>query len=109
MNVSEYELVILALVGLPKPKHNYQGSMNGRGKLPNWERLWSDLVQEEFRRNIKYGTSSKVEDEEKFSLVGKGNKGKENYTQRKLESSQNNSKQKDLRKSKFFHCHKYRD
>jgi len=37
--------------------------------------LWSNLVQEEFRRNNRDGTSSKSEDEENFSLVGKGKKG----------------------------------
>ena len=66
--------------------------MNGRENLLNWERLWSDLVQEEFQRNTRDGTSSRAEDEEKFSLVGKGKKGKGKKTQRKLESNQNNGK-----------------
>jgi hypothetical protein len=38
------DLVILALLGLPKNWHSYQDTVNGRGKLPDWERLWSDLV-----------------------------------------------------------------
>ena len=61
--VAEEDLVSLALLGLPKSWHSYQGSVNGREKLPNWERLWSDLVEEEFRRNTRDGSSSKHDDE----------------------------------------------
>jgi hypothetical protein len=35
--VVEDDLVSLALLGLPKSWHNYQDSVNGREKLPNWE------------------------------------------------------------------------
>jgi hypothetical protein len=38
------DLVSLALLGLPKSWHSYQDSINGREKISNWERLWSDLV-----------------------------------------------------------------
>ena len=31
------DLVSLALLGLPKSRHIYQDSVNGREKLPNWE------------------------------------------------------------------------
>jgi len=107
----EYELggvvVNLALLGLPRSQHNYEDSVNGREKLPNWERLWSDLVQEEFKGNNKDGTSSKAEDEENFSLVGKGKKGKWKKTQRKPESNQNNGKKKDMNKIKCFHFHEF--
>lgn len=50
--------------------------MNEREKLPNWECLWSNLVQEEIRWNTRDETSSKGEDEEKIALVGKENNGK---------------------------------
>ena len=42
--------------------------MEGK-KILNWERLWSDLVEEEFKRNKRDGTSSKAKDEANFSLV----------------------------------------
>lgn len=42
--------------------------MNGRDKLPNWERLWSNLVHEEIRRNTRDGVSTRIENEEKFYL-----------------------------------------
>ena len=35
-----------------------------------------DLVQEEFRRNTRDGSSSKIDDEENFALAGKEKKGK---------------------------------
>jgi hypothetical protein len=38
------DLVSLALLGLPKSWHSYQDSINGREKLPDWERLWLDLM-----------------------------------------------------------------
>ena len=38
------DLVSLALLGLLKSWHSYEDSINGREKLPGWERLWSDLV-----------------------------------------------------------------
>jgi hypothetical protein len=40
ITVIDDDLVSLALLGLPKNWHNYQESVNGREKLPDWERLW---------------------------------------------------------------------
>lgn len=57
--------------------------MNGREKLPNWERLCSNLVQEDIRKNTRDGIPSKGEDEENFALVGNGNKGKGKNSQTK--------------------------
>jgi len=51
--------------------------------------------------------SSKGKEEEKFSLVGKGKKGKGKKSQTKLESSQG-GKKNDFSKNKCFHCHDYR-
>ena len=45
--------------------------------------LWYVLVQEEIRKNTRHGTSSKGEDEEKFALDGKENKGKGKKSQSK--------------------------
>lgn len=75
--------MILALPGLLKSSHNYWDSVNGRDKLPNWERLRFDLVQEEIQWNTRDGVTSKSEEEENFVLDGKGNKGKGKKAQRK--------------------------
>ena len=76
ITVADDNLVSLALLGLPKSWHSYQDSVNGREKLLDWERLWSDLVQEEFQRNTRDGSSSKTDDEENCTLAGKAKKGK---------------------------------
>ena len=74
--VANDDLVCLSLTGLPKSLHHYQDSVNGREKFPDWERLWSDFVQKEFRRNARDGSSSKNEDEEDCGLVSKVRNGK---------------------------------
>jgi len=56
VTVDDEDLVSLALLGLPKSWHSYQDFVNVREKLPGWERLWSDLVQEEIRRNTRDGS-----------------------------------------------------
>jgi hypothetical protein len=96
--------VILALLGLPKSWHSYQDSINGREKFSDWERLWSDLVQEEFRRNTRDGSSSKHDDEEDCALTAKARKWKGKKFQSKSESK---VKKLDLSKVKCFHCHEH--
>ena len=56
--VADDDLINLALLGLPKSLHSYQDSVNRREKIPDWEQLWSDLVEEEFRWNTRDGSSS---------------------------------------------------
>lgn len=58
VTVDDEDMVSLALLGLPKSWHSYRDSVNGREKLPNWERLWSDLMQEEIRRSTRDSPSS---------------------------------------------------
>jgi hypothetical protein len=102
ITVAVDDLVSLALLGLPKSWHSYQDSVNGREKLPDWERLWSDLVQEEFRRNTRDGSSSKRDDEEDCALTVKARKGKWKKSQSNSESK---VKKLDLSKVKCFHYH----
>jgi len=61
------------------------------------------LVQEEIRLNTRDETSSKGDDEEKYALEGKENKGKGKKSQSKAESGQG-GKNKHLSKIKFFQC-----
>ena len=76
VTVDDEDVVSLALLGLPKSWHSYQDSVNGREKLPGWERLWSDLVQEEIKRSTRDRSSSKGADEENCILVPKQRKGR---------------------------------
>ena len=106
-NVAKDYLAIQSLLGLPKSWHSYQDLINGREKLPNWECLWSDLVQEEIRKNTIDGTSSKCEDEENFGLGGKERKGKGEEIPIKTRF-QSRGKKKDQSKIKCFNCHEFR-
>lgn len=101
VTVDEEDMVDLALLGLPKAWHSYQDSFNGREKLPGWERLWADLMQEEIRRTTRDGSSSKGADEENCALVAKAKKGKG----KKTSHSGAKGKKQDMAKVKCFHCH----
>ena len=103
ITITDDDLVSLALLGLPKSWHSYEDSVNGREKMSDWERLWSDLVQEEFRRNTRDGSSSKHDDEEDCAFSSKAKKGKGNKFHSKSESK---GKKLDLSKVKCFHRHK---
>jgi hypothetical protein len=102
--VTNDDLVRLSLLGIPKSWHSYQDSINGREKLPDWERLWLDLVQEEFRWNTRDGSSSKHDDEEDCALDARERKGKGNKFYSRSESK---GKKLDLSKVKCFHCEKH--
>ena len=96
-------MVSLALLDLPKSWHSYQDSVNGREKLPGWERLWSDLVQEEIRRRTR-DSSSSMHDEENCALESKVKKGKEKVSL--FEScSSSDGKKVDKSKVRCFRCH----
>ena len=71
VSLDEEELVSLALLGLLNSWHSYEDSGNGQEKLPGWERLWSDLVQEEIRQSTRDGSSSNNDDEEDCTLASK--------------------------------------
>ena len=58
-------------------------------------------MQEEIKRNTRYGTSSK-EVEEDFSLVSKAKKAKG-----KMSQGEGSRKKMDLVKIKCFHCHEH--
>eukprot|EP00253_Pinus_taeda_P002543 PITA_02543 len=85
------DMVSLALLDLPKSWHCYQDLVNKREKLPDLERLWLDLMQEEIRRSTRDGSSSK-EDEENFALASKERKGKEKDSHAKLSCSHGGKK-----------------
>eukprot|EP00253_Pinus_taeda_P002957 PITA_02957 len=102
VTVDDEDLVSLALLGLPKSWHSYQDSVNGREKFPGWERLWSDLVQEEIRQNIRDGSSSKASDDENYALAAKEKKDKVSLSE---SSSSNDEKKVEKSKVRCFCCH----
>ena len=52
------ELVRIALNGLSKPWDTFVNGVVAREKLPDWQRLWDDFVQEETRMGQGSGSSS---------------------------------------------------
>ena len=103
VTVEDEDMVSLALLGLPKSWHSYQDSVNGREKLPGWERLWSDLVQEEIRRCTRDSYSS-MHDEENCALASKAKKGKGKFSLSESSSS-NDGNKVDKSKVRCFRCH----
>lgn len=97
----------LSLLSLLKSYHNYQDLVNGRDKLPNWERLWFDLAKDEIKRNTRDGVTSIVVEEEDCALIGKGKKDKGMKAQGEVKSKQKHRKKKYLSKIKCFHWHEY--
>jgi len=76
VTVDDEDLVSLALLGLPKRWHSYQNFFNGWEKFPGWERLRSNLMQEEIRWNTRDGSSSKGPNEENCALAAKARRGR---------------------------------
>jgi hypothetical protein len=75
--VGEAELVRTTLNGVSKPWAMFVQAIVGREKLPSWERLWDDFIQEETRRGYLQGSSSSAkEEEENVALSAKWRKGK---------------------------------
>jgi hypothetical protein len=73
--------------------------------LPNFTKLWDDLVQEEIRLE---SCSVKQEEAEEVALIGRTKKGsKKGYSKGKREGS--SSRKKDLSKLKCFRCHQWGD
>ena len=75
--------------------------MVAREKLPDWQRLWDDFVQEETRTSQGSGSSSsapQIVDEKALALIGKS-KGK-------AKRKKDGKKKLDVSKVKFFICHK---
>jgi hypothetical protein len=76
-----------------------------REKLPNWERLWDDFVQEETWRGYVHGSSSMGHDEENVALAANNKKKFKKGT--KGGNKPKGEGKKDMRKFKCFACHKF--
>jgi len=64
-------------LGFPKSWENFIDAVSGKEKLPDWEWLWSDCVQEDLRKQTRSGSHVKQEaDEENFALAGKGGRAR---------------------------------
>jgi len=75
--MEDADIVRTALNGVSKGWLMFVQAIVGRERLPDWDRLWDDFVQEETRRGYIQGNTSGVRDEEEnVALAAKGRKGK---------------------------------
>jgi hypothetical protein len=92
------ELVRIALDGFTNSWDVFVRGVVAREKLPVWQRLWDDFVQEEIRiGQAGPSSSTHTEEEEGLALTGKA-KGKK--------KRKGGKKNIDFSKVKCFHCHK---
>jgi hypothetical protein len=103
--VDDVELVNVALNGFTKSWEPFVKGICAREKLPNWERLWDDCIQEETREESK--ASKQGDGEENLALVSQAKKGKGKGSKGNSEGETSQpGKKKDLSKIKCFACHK---
>jgi hypothetical protein len=95
----DYDLVCVALNGFSKSWDVFVRGVVAQEKLPEWQRLWDDFVQEEIRlgHSSRSSSSPHILDEEGLALASKG-KGKKKKGGKK--------KDIDFSKVKCFQCHK---
>jgi hypothetical protein len=103
--IVDSELVRTTLNGVSKQWVVFVEGIVVREKLPNFERLWDDFVQEETRRGYVHGSSSTGHEEENVALAAnskkKFKKGPKGGNKPKSEGK------KDMSKVKCFACHKF--
>jgi hypothetical protein len=104
--IADSDLVRTALNGFSKQWVVFVEGIVAREKLPGWERLWDDFVQEETRRGYVHGSLSTSDEGENVALATtrkkKFRKGPKGGHKPKGEGK------KDIRKFKCFSCHKFR-
>ena len=110
--VAEIELVHITLHGFPKSWEVFVEGIVARENLPDWNRLWSDCVQNEIHRS--HSGTGKHEEEENVALTTKGRKGKSKQgasssdKKGKGRQEKKESKEKDISKVKCWVCQKMR-
>jgi hypothetical protein len=103
--IADSDLVRTGLNGVSKQWAVFVKGIVAREKLPGWERLLDDLVQEETRRAYVHGSLSIGHEEENVALATtskkKFKKGPKGGQKPKGEGK------KDMSKVKCFACHKF--
>ena len=103
--VAETELVRTVLHGFSKSWEVFVEGIVAREHLPDWNRLWSDCVQNEICRS--HSGIVKQEEEENVALAAKGKKGKTKQgasTSRQKGKGKQVAKEKDTSKVKCWAC-----
>jgi hypothetical protein len=104
--IHEEELLCIALNGFGKHWDVFVKCVVGHEKMPTWERLWAEFIQEKIWEGSQRGEQKKKsEDEENLALASKS-KGKSKMSSTEGTSSKQGRKKKfDTSKVKCFACH----
>jgi hypothetical protein len=103
--IVDSELVRTTLNGVSQQGIVFVEGIVVREKIPNWEHLWYDFVQEETQRGYVHGISSMSHEEENVALATTSKK-----KFKRGPNGGNNPKgegKKDMSKVKCFACHKF--
>jgi hypothetical protein len=107
--VLDAELVNVALNGFTKAWEPFIMGICAREKLPKWERLWDDCIQEETRRESRPNKQGGGGGDENLALVSKTKKGKGKVFVKKGDSQgegQQSGQKRDMSKIKCYIFHK---
>jgi hypothetical protein len=93
----------VAMNGVPGSWEPFLQGICAQEKLPQFDRLWIDCIQEEARIESKNGKQKSIDDEN-LALNTHARKGRRNGSPRR-EASPKQRKKKDLSKVNCFACH----
>jgi len=107
--ISDRELVMLTLNGLPSHWEPFIQSISGRSKFPKFDRLWVDCTQEETRLVARGAQSSHHNESHALAPHARKDKGRRQGRSFKERNPRPTSKHenKDLSKVECFKCEKF--
>jgi hypothetical protein len=110
-NVDDVELVTITLNGLPSSWESFVQSICGREKLPQFDRLWTDCIQEE-ARVLSKKSLQKPQDEGTQALTAHTRRKKVRTNFGKKNTSEESTpvqrwEKKDLSKIRCFNCNTF--
>jgi hypothetical protein len=98
------ELVTISLNGLPISWDPFIQSIYGHEKLPKFDRLWFDCVQEETIMLSRENLQKPLEEEEEKAFVAHARKGKGKFWKKNTRPSR---KKRDLSKIQCYICDEF--
>jgi hypothetical protein len=109
--ISDRELVMLTLNGLPNYWEPFIQSISGRSKLPKFDRLWADCTQEETRLAARGVQSSHHDESQALASHARRGRGRGRGSGRSFKGGKSGTtpeqKKKDLSKIQCFKCEKF--
>jgi hypothetical protein len=109
--ISDRELVMITLNGLPSHWEPFIQNISGRSKLPKFDRLWEDCTQEETRLAARAMQCSHHDDNRALATHARKSKGKRRGFDKTFKGRKSTPtlghKKKGMSKIQCFRCDKY--